>query len=134
MMEFVIVVVIVASHPAELVQFLHRGPSKWFGELVLNWRIPPGRCVSFRSLDLWNILLARLIHSQRMRDHGTVGNTALKSRQYRCRLCMQKSVKSCNMFAVMSATLPCCLIVDCLSYNLVYDRNGIPTCTKVMIK
>jgi len=44
--EFIVVlvvVVVVTRKPVELVQFLHRSPSRWLSELVLNWQIPPGR-------------------------------------------------------------------------------------------
>jgi len=34
---------VVRHEPVELVQLLHQSPSKWFSDLVLNWRIPPAR-------------------------------------------------------------------------------------------
>jgi len=44
------VLAVVIRQPVELIQLLHQSPSKWFSDLVLNWRIPPGRWASFTLL------------------------------------------------------------------------------------
>jgi len=38
-----VVVVTEAYDQGDFVQLMRRSPSKWFSDLVLNWRIPPAR-------------------------------------------------------------------------------------------
>ena len=57
LLAFVVVAVVENFQPVELVRFLHRSPSKWLSDLILQWRIPPGRSVLCRSLCQLSLLM-----------------------------------------------------------------------------